>query len=148
MGKSRNIATLPNAPAFIAVPSATQSIGATTQTKLTFDIEEFDATGAYDNSTNYRFTPQIAGYYQVSLGIQLQSGQTVLIGSIYKNGSQHRAASRDSATANQTTLNTNALVYMNGTTDYIEAFIYTSASATVTSSAQWNYFEASLARIA
>lgn len=146
MGKSREIARLPNAPAFSAVPSGTQSIGVATQTKLTFATEEFDTAGAYDNATNYRFTPQVAGYYQVNLGIQLQSGQTVLIGYIYKNGSNFKSASRDSATANQTTLTTSALVYMNGSTDYIEAWIYTSASATVTNAGQWNFFQASLAR--
>ena len=148
MGFARNLAKVPNSPAFSAVPSGTQSIGVATQTKLTFATEEFDTNSNYDNTTNYRFQPTVAGYYQVNLGIQLASGQTVLIGYIYKNGSNFKSASRDSATANQTTLTTSALVYLNGSTDYIEAFIYTSAAATVTNAGQWNFFQAHLARAA
>lgn len=148
MGFARNLAKVPNSPAFSAVPSGTQSIGVATQTKLTFATEEFDTNSNYDNTTNYRFQPTVAGYYQVNLGIQLAGGQTVLIGYIYKNGSNFKSASRDSATANQTTLTTSALVYLNGSTDYIEAFIYTSASATVTNAGQWNFFQAHLARAA
>lgn len=148
MGFARNLAKVPNSPAFSAVPSGTQSIGVATATKLTFATEEFDTNSNYDNTTNYRFQPTVAGYYQVNLGIQLQSGQTVLIGYIYKNGSNFKSASRDSATANQTTLTTSALVHLNGSTDYIEAFIYTSASATVTNATQWNFFQAHLARAA
>lgn len=148
MGFARNLAKVPNSPAFSAVPSGTQSIGVATQTKLTFATEEFDTNSNYDNTTNYRFQPTVAGYYQVNLGIQLASGQTVLIGYIYKNGTNFKSASRDSATANQTTLTTSALVYLNGSTDYIEAFIYTSAAATVTNAGQWNFFQAHLARAA
>ena len=45
-----------NTPAFQAYISGNVSITNDTGTKITFDTEDFDTDGAYDNSTNYRFT--------------------------------------------------------------------------------------------
>ena len=35
-----------------------------TNTKIVFNAKEFDTANAFDSTTNYRFTPQVAGYYQ------------------------------------------------------------------------------------
>ena len=45
-----------NTPAFQAYISANVSITNDTGTKITFDVEDFDTDGAYDASTNHRFT--------------------------------------------------------------------------------------------
>ncbi len=50
------IASADNTPAFLARPSADQSIVTNTWVKLTPNTEIFDTDGAYDNTTNYRFT--------------------------------------------------------------------------------------------
>ena len=57
------------APAFRAALDSNQSVSATTWTKLQLDREDFDSTGDYDNTTNYRFTPSVEGYYLCSAGI-------------------------------------------------------------------------------
>ena len=52
-----------NTPAFFATLSADQSISDTTAAKVQINNEIYDTANAYDNSSNYRFTPQTAGKY-------------------------------------------------------------------------------------
>ena len=54
-----------NTPAFEAFLTTNQSVTEDTQTKVQCNSEIFDTAGAYDNSSNYRFTPQVAGKYYV-----------------------------------------------------------------------------------
>ena len=57
-----------NKPAFNATMSS-QSIPNATYTKLEFGTEVVDTNSAYDNSSNYRFTPTTAGKYFCFLNI-------------------------------------------------------------------------------
>ena len=51
-------------PAFSVYLSSTQDIsGSGTMTRCNFNTELLDTDNAYDNSSNYRFTPQTAGKY-------------------------------------------------------------------------------------
>ena len=77
-----------NMPAFSAYRSSTQLITATTWTKIQFDSENFDTANAYDSSTNYRFTPQVAGYYQLSVSGALTGVSTYMYLSLAKNGTR------------------------------------------------------------
>ena len=52
-----------NVPAFLAKMSADQDVTSQTKTKVEFDTEVYDTDGKYDHSTNYRFTPTVAGTY-------------------------------------------------------------------------------------
>ena len=45
-----------NTPAFEATRSSDQTLSSGVYAKIQFDTETFDTAGAYDNSTNYRFT--------------------------------------------------------------------------------------------
>ena len=54
-----------NTPSFQATMSGNQDISHNTATKVQFDTEDFDTDGKYDHSTNYRFTPTVAGKYHV-----------------------------------------------------------------------------------
>ena len=54
------------APAFSAYQSTGQTLSSSTWTKIQLQTEEFDTASCYDNATNYRFTPNVAGYYQVN----------------------------------------------------------------------------------
>ena len=62
-----------NTPAFLATLSADQSISNSTLTKVQFNTEVFDTNSNYDNATNYRFTPTVAGYYQLNLQLTLDN---------------------------------------------------------------------------
>ena len=59
-----------NGPAFYAYRTATQTgIASATFTKIQLNVELFDTNSNYDNVTNYRFTPTVAGYYQVNFSV-------------------------------------------------------------------------------
>jgi hypothetical protein len=42
------------------------TITSNTFTKVQINTEEFDTNSNFDSTTNYRFTPTVAGYYQVN----------------------------------------------------------------------------------
>src|SRR5210317_926611 len=59
-----------NYPAFEARVSVNQSISHNTATKVQCNDEIFDTDGYYDNATNYRFTPLVAGKYYCYFGLR------------------------------------------------------------------------------
>jgi len=111
-------------PAFSA-SLGTFTLSASTFTKMPYSAETFDTNNNYDPTTNYRFTPTVAGYYwiknQFFLGVS--SGRTVA--SIYKNsGEVCQTLVPSNATNGGISVVSQALIYFNGTTDYVEAFGY------------------------
>ena len=89
------IAAGENTPAFMANLSGTQSIPHDSATKVAFASEVFDTDSAYDASTNYRFTPGVAGKYFLYARIGFQehntssgsvTDQAEISARIYKNG--------------------------------------------------------------
>lgn len=134
-----NTATLPaatgtvmvsgNMPAFFAYSNSTQNISANTTTKVNLNAEEFDTNNNFDSTTNYRFTPTVAGYYQIDASIYFNYGGSAPAWMdlyIYKNGSALRWARTLLAWGIVTT---STVVYMNGTTDYLELYGYTQTNA-------------------
>jgi hypothetical protein len=135
-------------PAFSAYQSASQTPAANVFTKLTINTEEFDTANCYDSSTNYRFTPNVAGYYQVSGCFNL-SGASVVVAAIFKNGSAYKWGG-NSTGATLYGSSVSCLVYLNGSTDYVEFYAYTNngVSMTVTNSATNTWFQAAMVRAA
>jgi len=76
-------------PSFSAYRNNAQNIDDNTATKVAFDAEVYDEGGVYDASSNFRFTPGVAGkyYIQSSLSIGLVNGGDRMEAKIYKNGS-------------------------------------------------------------
>lgn len=140
-----------NGPAFSAYQnSGSQSVTASTFTKVQFNTEEFDTNSNYDNATNYRFTPTVAGYYQVNscVACTATSGTLYAI-SLYKNGAGFKNGNdlRAASTVNNVVVST--LVYMNGSTDYLEVYIFIAGTTpTVNSGVSPTYFQAALVRSA
>lgn len=137
-------------PSFAATASGGQSIGATTAAKIQFATEVFDTNANYDNVTNYRFTPTVAGKYLVTVSITIGaiSDGKLWLAQIYKNGSElARGGSAQGAIA-APSASIMAIVDMNGSTDYIEAYGYNgdASSQNLGTTAGYNYFSA--ARIA
>ena len=138
-----------NGPAFSAVISANQEVSQLVFTKVVFDSEEFDTNANFDTSLG-RFAPTVAGYYQVDASINWKAG---VAGSrlitLYKNGVRHRDGLN---TSSSITLGCplSVLVYMNGTTDYLEIFAYCAgpASLAVVAFAPGTYFQGHLVRAA
>jgi len=121
-----------NQPAFSATIASTQTITAGTFTKIAFATEVFDTANCYDPTTNYRFTPNVAGYYQINLLARLRGvgASTNKILAIRKNGSTYRNIDQYPTSIEYFSLFLSSLVYMNGTTDYLEAWVYSDGTST------------------
>jgi hypothetical protein len=118
-----------NAPAFRVKLSGNQSMSAGAHTKIQFDTEDFDTDNAYDNSSNYRFTPQVAGKYFIYLGVfyDHSSGTPTLYNSqIYKNGSSFEGTYHGTLSGSighyASSITVNTIVTLNGSSDYVEAY--------------------------
>jgi len=123
-----NNSALKMTPAFEAYLSANQSVSDGVDTKVQIDTEIFDTDGCYDNSTNYRFTPTVAGKYFVYARVKAYGGANsdlaYVASHIYKNGSSISKTENNFATSYPRNISTPvfAVVDLNGTTDYIEFF--------------------------
>jgi hypothetical protein len=133
-------------PAFSAYLSSTQSVSANTTTKVAFNAETFDTNSNFDSTTNYRFTPTVAGYYQVNAWIY-GSGAGFLESYLYKNGSLFNRLSF-SYTASVQANGGSCLISLNGSTDYIEIYTFNTTATTLQSGSTYNYFQASMVRSA
>lgn len=135
-------------PAFSAYYSgAGQALSANTWTKLQIGTKEFDTNSYYDNTTNYRFQPLISGYYQVSGGFGMATTQCVVVVAVYKNGSSFKTL-QNTGSSNVGAAYGSALVYLNGSTDYIELYGYLTVAQNTNGGATANYFQAAMVRSA
>jgi len=131
-----------NMPAFSAYQSGTQTMPTATFTKVIISTKEFDTNNYYDATTNYRFTPLVAGYYQVT-GAAFFNGASINFVSIYKNGSELR---RGTETTVSYTSTVSTLFYMNGSTDYVELYAYAGVGSSIASTQSTTYFQAVMVR--
>lgn len=137
-------------PAFSAGMSTTQTITTSTFTKVNFNTEEWDTNSNYNTST-YRFTPTVAGYYQVNCSIDAGASTsfTRVLPAIFKNGSGYRyGVNLGTASNNSFSSICSSIVYMNGSTDYIECYGYIIASTAIISPSGGTWFDACLVRSA
>jgi len=144
-----------NGPAFSAyLSSSDQTFSDATNTKITFNAEEFDTNSNFNTST-YRFTPTIAGYYQISVSAVFR--QSPMIDSIillYKNGSVFKRGYGFSIASGANMTNMvmmiSTLVYMNGSSDYLEVYAYSdgTGNATLINGDSQTYFQGVLVRSA
>lgn len=139
-------------PAFSAYSNATQSVTTATATKVAINTEEYDTNSNYDPTTNYRFTPTVAGYYQVN-GVLRVGGSTITAAyiALYKNGSVYQRGTEYNQTLGVTQLTGSWLIYLNGSTDYIELYGLVSGTAVTFNYATnfaTSFFQASMVRAA
>jgi hypothetical protein len=123
-----------NMPAFSAYLSSNQTPSASTWTKVTLDTELFDTNSNFASS---RFTPTVAGYYQINAQVGQDYGGSynagTMGGAIYKNGSVYawqRNASGTSAYLYGVNM-LSVLIYFNGSTDYVELYGYNANASPV-----------------
>jgi hypothetical protein len=137
-------------PAFSAYQSSAQSVTNNTFTKVSLQTEEFDTNNNFDSTTNFRFTPTVAGYYQVSGSFNPQVATGLNILSIYKNGARFKDFSAADVSGNGGSVNGSALVFLNGSTDYVELYCYqlSGGTATLSTGVTATYFQASMVRAA
>ena len=120
-------------PAFSAHKNGSnQSISQNTWTKVTFSAEEFDTNSNFD-TTNSKFLPTVAGYYQINVVCYITGTASDLYAQLYKNGSGMNPSVYINYGANSSTmhLSFSNLMYFNGTTDYIELYAYSNGASPV-----------------
>jgi filamentous hemagglutinin len=123
-----------NGPAFSAYAAAVlQTIPNNAQTKVLFQTEEFDTNSNYASS---RFTPTVAGYYQLNAEVRLDgasgTGEMMII--LYKNGSEYKRGTNQQGTqiaANFWAMQVSSVAYANGTTDYFEIYVQQGSGGTI-----------------
>lgn len=140
-------------PAFSAYQSSAQTLASATFTKIQFQTEEFDTANAFNNTgstvgtaPSYSFNPQVAGYYQLSAAITRGVSNTDITFTFYKNNSPYKAAS--TVYVNAGSVSASALIYMNGTTDFVEVYGYLTIGQALAASISATYFQASMVRAA
>jgi len=131
-----------NGPAFSAYQSTTQAFSGATFTKVAYQTEEFDTASAFDSTTNYRFTPLVAGYYYITGSCSFGGASNTKQVAIYKNGSNYKQGADVTATAATAT----CLVFLNGSTDYVEVYAFSSGSANADALSNRTYFQATMVR--
>jgi hypothetical protein len=116
-----------NGPAFFVRRTTNQALANNSVAVVQFDSKDYDTASAFNTST-YRFTPNVAGYYQINLSCQIDYNTVGSLpntfASIYKNGSIFHDVgiiSIPGSQVNSLLMSGSALIYMNGTTDYIQA---------------------------
>ena len=140
-----------NMPAFSASKTGgDQTIATSTTTKVTFETEDFDTANCFSSS---RFTPNVAGYYQITF-----SGQSDIVTSgrvqtwIYKSGSLNffREENLNGPLTTYPSRFVTALLYANGTTDYFEIYVRqeSGTNKAVYSGLTGTYFQGYLVRAA
>lgn len=134
-------------PAFSATNGSTQSLSNGVFAKAQLSSEEFDTNGNFDSTTNYRFTPTVAGYYQFNARFYYGSGSAFeQVIHLHKNGAGFGTYLADAVGVISREVNGSRLIYLNGTTDYIEMYVYINTNATV--NANEMQFQGYLARAA
>ena len=120
-----------NMPAFSAYAGSAQNgLSSNTYVKVALNTENFDTNSNFDTS-NYRFTPTVAGYYQFNGALRATGTSITLITcSLYKNGSEYVRGNQISGTLSGGNIAVvSSVIYCNGSTDYIELYGLVTASS-------------------
>jgi hypothetical protein len=130
----------PTLPAFSAYGVAVnQTLVASTDTKITFNTEEYDTDGCFTNS---RFTPTKAGYYVISayFSINAPSSATTRM-YLFKNGALYKYLESKYAGTGDDDMGGTAQVYLNGSTDYVEIYALSTQATTIYKNQEYGYFQ-------
>ena len=139
-------------PAFSAFFSGSQTINDNVAGVVALNNEEFDTNSCFDTTT-FRFTPTIAGYYQISGAVYFSTASVNYVAAnISKNGSTLKYGAQAANGAFTYGSTVSSLVYLNGTTDYVQLLAYQNSGVarTLQSSASplYNYMSGALVRAA
>jgi len=120
-----------NGPALITGTSNSVACTNGTSTKLTFSSVTTDTASCFSTATS-RYTPNVAGYYQVSAtagSVSAWSAAAFNATRLAKNGVEFAGAVYSPST-NFNAASVSALVYLNGSTDYIELYAQQNSGST------------------
>lgn len=129
MQSSEGVPALHATSTAISIPTGT----ATPTAFVAYGNPQYDTTGAL-NTANGRFAPQVAGWYQVNAAVNYTAAfltATHVGAQIRKNGVVH-GASITGASGAAIRLGVSDLIYLNGSTDYVDvATLHNAAGSAV-----------------
>ena len=135
-----------NGPAFRAYANSVTTVATATFSKVTL-LEDYDTNNNFASS---RFTPTVAGYYQINGAVFVSAGTTAqsLVAAVYKNGAVAALGSQINTGTSISTVSD--LIYLNGVSDYVELYAWHNAGAdrTIASSYSSTYLSGCLVRSA
>ena len=105
------------------LPTTNQTVTSGAWTKVSLSAKTFDTNTFFDATTNYRFLPTIAGYYLITFSVAFAgTAMTTAGGAIYKNGAAYAYGTKQAPVGSTTQYRStgSAVVYFNGSTDYLE----------------------------
>ena len=118
-------------PAFSAYTSSTTSVSSGVITKVTLNAEYFDTNNNFDTA-NSKFTPTVAGYYQINANFLMGANANLFnVILIYKNGSIAYVGTQVQNSTSQSSNAVSCILQCNGTTDYIELYAYQTSGSTL-----------------
>lgn len=107
-------------PALFVTKTSNQTVAASTATKVTFNSVVIDSNSNWDAGNN-RFQPTVPGIYIMTVGMSCGTETSYCNALLYKNGTLYVTAQNNSSNAGKS-MQATAVVSMNGTTDYVEAW--------------------------
>lgn len=123
---------------------STQSFTANVATKMSANTQDLDSGSYYDHTTNFRYTPLIAGLYLFGGNATFSSQTTSTYAAIYvyKNGAQIMGNFSQAVPTGTTTipLDICGLVSMNGSTDYLEIYVISGTASPALAATSSNLF--------
>jgi hypothetical protein len=137
-------------PAFSAYASAATTLTQNSFVKVLFATEAFDTNSNFASS---RFTPTVAGYYHITgtIAADVTGVPAVLLASIFLNNSRFKDGSFSAINNAQGGWSTtSSVIYLNGSTDYVELYAYIGGITSITTQASQNatHFSGALIRSA
>jgi len=119
-------------PTFLANKNGSAQSGVVSGvvTQVTMTNESYDNNGNYD-AANSKFLPTVAGTYLFFAGLRFTAAadQTEIVIMLYKNGAEVFRNTVRSSGAGAHQGNVLALLRMNGTSDYVELYVYQNSGA-------------------
>ena len=124
---SDGVISQPTKPMFLAYGSGAVTLPNDTWTKVSYNDEQYDIGGYYDHTTNYRYTPLVAGKYLIVARAYISFGSAATENirmAIYKNGSDYTKYNDYAGnTTSYGSVQLVSLIDMNGSSDYLEIYV-------------------------
>jgi hypothetical protein len=95
---------------------------------VALDTEDYDTTSIF-NIANGRFTPTVEGYYLVNMRCRTGTTGSIAV-AIGKNGAEALGVGGDIAASLGS--GGSGIIHCNGTTDYLELFVFTNTARAIT----------------
>ena len=138
----------PKVPTFQVYLGSNQSTTSNVWNKLQLSQVHWDTDSWWD-TTNYKYTPQQAGYYLFTMNLY-ETTAVVAHLAMYKNGTEYRrfgtSLDNSSSVTSVRMIGGSVVVDLNGSTDYAEFYVYTNPAGSIASTSTRSYCGGTLIR--